>query len=212
LSVIEIIEVKMRSLLVIVSSIVFTIGPWAATAKAGDADRLTTTDLAVYQAALAPHCKSEGGRFSVLSSKTSGPPPHFPEKGFDTSALIDLRRRAIIESRIPSNVDCAGVTVAEEQTIQKALASGASTLPNSVPGMATTAPWRGFYRAFPDAGDLMTLSKPGYAQAGEVALVYMSQECGGLCGYSQYITLRRINGEWKISDDFHGERSYGVGE
>jgi hypothetical protein len=201
----------MKSLMAIVSSIAFTIGPWVATAKAGDVDGLTATDLSVYQAALAPHCKSEGGRFSVLSSKTAGPPAHFPEKGMDTSALIEIRRRAMIESEIPFSVDCAGVTVAEEQTIQKAFASGASTLPNSVPGMATTAPWRGFYRAFPDARDLMTLSKPGYAQAGEVALVYMTQKCGGLCGYSQYITLRRINGAWKISDDFHGERSYGVG-
>jgi len=202
----------MKSLMAISVSVAFTIGSWVATAKAGDAEGLTVTDLSVYKAVLTSHCKSEGGHYSVLSSNTSGPPAHFPDKGMYTSALIDLKQRASVESRIPFSVDCAGVTVAEQQTIQKAFASGASTPPNSIPGMATTATWRGFYRTFPGARDLMTLSKPGYAQSGEVALVYISQECGGLCGYSQYITLRRINGEWKISHDFHGERSYGVGE
>ena len=56
--------------------------------------------------------------------------------------------------------------------------------------------WREFYRRYPRARGLISLSQPGYDKSGKYALIYFRTGCGSLCGEAGYALFRRFNGSW----------------
>lgn len=57
------------------------------------------------------------------------------------------------------------------------------------------------------AGYLMEISLPVYAPDGQRAALYWSHMCGPLCGSGQYVELRKVDGEWRISSTAPGTSS-----
>lgn len=56
--------------------------------------------------------------------------------------------------------------------------------------------WREFYRRYPRARGIISLSQPGYDKSGRYALIYFRTGCGSLCGEAGYALFRRFNGSW----------------
>jgi len=57
--------------------------------------------------------------------------------------------------------------------------------------------WNNFNARYPDSGGLLVFSRVGFSQDGSVALVYVSQYCGSLCGFGGYVLYRREGEEWR---------------
>jgi hypothetical protein len=82
----------------------------------------------------------------------------------------------------------------DDQTIRKFF--------DQTPGQAGKNPvqhnWERLYAAFPGATGWMSLSLPGYAITGDIAVVYVALYCGSLCGQGRYVYLQRIHGHWRV--------------
>jgi hypothetical protein len=58
--------------------------------------------------------------------------------------------------------------------------------------------WQAFYRRYPGAQGLVTLSKAGFNRSMNQALVYRAFTCGDTCGYGSLVFLVKEGGVWKI--------------
>ena len=56
--------------------------------------------------------------------------------------------------------------------------------------------WTTFYKTYPNSSGLIFLSKVGFNNRHDQALVYVARTCGGLCGVGSYFLLGKANGKW----------------
>lgn len=64
--------------------------------------------------------------------------------------------------------------------------------------------WESFYRRYPDSGGWIELSAVGFNANKTVAVVYMGNHCGGLCGGGKFHVLQKKDGKW-IPLDWKGK-------
>ena len=62
--------------------------------------------------------------------------------------------------------------------------------------------WEAFYKKYPKSSGLITLSRLGLSQNGDRALVYVSHQCGFLCGTGKYFSLQKDDGRWKVLQEY----------
>lgn len=65
--------------------------------------------------------------------------------------------------------------------------------------------WAGFewyQRAYPGATARVALSHVGFSPDGTHALVYVEGYCGMLCGGGMIITLQRLDGRWRVVNEY----------
>jgi hypothetical protein len=60
--------------------------------------------------------------------------------------------------------------------------------------------WDEFYRKYPKAGGLWSVSRPGYNSKHDEAELYVSHSCGLLCGTGHLYLLAKENGLWKVKN------------
>jgi hypothetical protein len=58
--------------------------------------------------------------------------------------------------------------------------------------------WERFNARFPDSYGLVSVSRVGYSQSGEQALVMTNHGCSPQCGIGHVVVLRRVNGAWEV--------------
>lgn len=58
--------------------------------------------------------------------------------------------------------------------------------------------WTDFHAQFPEAGGYFMLSRPGFNEAGDQALVYLSFFAGSLAAHGSYYLLSYENGVWLV--------------
>ena len=58
--------------------------------------------------------------------------------------------------------------------------------------------WRRFYARYPDSPGLVRLSRVGFDESGQQALIFAYHGCGGRCGTGKYVLLSRSSGEWHV--------------
>jgi hypothetical protein len=58
--------------------------------------------------------------------------------------------------------------------------------------------WQLFYEKYPDAPGITALSRVGFNQALDQALVYAGTQSQWLAGAGYYLLLKRVNGAWII--------------
>lgn len=58
--------------------------------------------------------------------------------------------------------------------------------------------WEAFREKHPKAGNLYTFSRVGFSKNGCLALVFVTNWCGSLCGEGNYYLLKKETGQWKI--------------
>ena len=59
----------------------------------------------------------------------------------------------------------------------------------------------------PHAGNLAEASLPAYSPDGQRAVVFLSAQCGLLCGQTWYVELRKVEGAWRVSGSALGSSS-----
>lgn len=63
--------------------------------------------------------------------------------------------------------------------------------------------WKDFYKKYPNSGGVTSLSAVGFNSDKTIAIVYMGNSCGGLCGFGRYHVLKKANGIW-TEIEWHG--------
>lgn len=65
--------------------------------------------------------------------------------------------------------------------------------------------WDAFYKAYPGAQGHMTLSRVGFNQTLDEALVYVTNGAGELAWEGYYLLLSKVDRAWKVTADMmHG--------
>lgn len=58
--------------------------------------------------------------------------------------------------------------------------------------------WCKYFEDYPNSSGFISFSRVGFNPEGSQALVYVIHGCGGLCGTSGYMVLKKQEGEWMI--------------
>jgi hypothetical protein len=163
------------------------------------------TDKAVLNAVVSLQCQgSDRGRV-MLSSKPSapdsrkeGPPP----PAISSAQMAHLMIRTAATDALPQGIGCPRVHMVSYARIKAAFdlpAKHPMQFP-APPGVvipigANTA----FKDTFPNTGVLLRLSMPAYSSTKDIAIVYFSEDCGGLCAHGEYVVLQLLNGTWRVT-------------
>lgn len=60
--------------------------------------------------------------------------------------------------------------------------------------------WTQFYRRYRRSMGYLVLSRPGFNRDRNPALVHVGLNCGGLCGFGQYVLLEKEKGSWRVRE------------
>jgi hypothetical protein len=151
-------------------------------------------DYAVYSALIASQFLSESTMLVVISDSTE-PYTFFDEVSREfilsslkvSAALLDTynsRNAAPAAMRRAFDFDTEYVLLATEE--QQAILS--------------TGGWDEFYRRYPASQGYLTLSRVGFSQDGNTALVYASNTPAFLAGMGICAVLEKQGGEWKVTE------------
>jgi hypothetical protein len=58
--------------------------------------------------------------------------------------------------------------------------------------------WRTFRARYPDAGGILSMTRPGFSRDHSLAVAEVGTRCGILCGAGQYVVLRKVDGVWRV--------------
>lgn len=157
----------------------------------------TSSDLAVLKAALSSQCHSDNNHFALLSSNAIVPEGYHSLGKIDESgAVSDLERRSTSSTTIPSIDACPGVRVVDGKEISRAFGLDQSKGKSIRSELEQS--WKRLYAAFPGATSWLSVSMPGYNQAGDIAAIYLAQSSGNLNGGGTCVYLQRVKGIWRV--------------
>ncbi|WP_146745378.1 hypothetical protein [Dyella jiangningensis] len=151
-------------------------------------------DAAILRVVLSSQCQAQDG-FELLSSKTIAPRERDDMGEADESgAFADLKRRNDSTTSLPESVACRGARLHPKEEIQgffdrESIAAGKASLDEA---------WKKLYESFPGATGWTAVSLPGYSPDGDIAVVYVAEYCGSLCGKGFYVYLRRTKDRWQV--------------
>ena len=58
--------------------------------------------------------------------------------------------------------------------------------------------WQEFYEQYPNSTGFIELTRIGFNESNDRAIVYVENYCGGLCGEGHYLLLEKKENNWKI--------------
>lgn len=162
------------------------------------APRQPTAEDSVWAAVLAADSAPAGRRLvvrartsSVGGGPTGGSAAERRPRGIESATVDDFEERNRHDREIgPLPGMRVPIVVASEATL--------NSLPSAMDG-DVDGYWRAFYRRFPGAAGLVTLSRVGFNAARTQAVVGVSRGCGGLCGTGTVVLLERDpDGHWRV--------------
>jgi hypothetical protein len=62
--------------------------------------------------------------------------------------------------------------------------------------------WDEFYKDYRQSSGLIRVSRVGFNQRNDQALVYVEHDCGTLCGTGKYFSLKKSAGAWRVIRDY----------
>ncbi len=164
---------------------------WAGSA----AQALQQEDVAVLRSALNSLCEAKDGY--VLLSATTVSPREADDMGEadESGAFADLKRRNGSTASLPESISCKGARLHDAQEIHgffddESMAAGGKVSLNDA--------WKKLYETFPGATGWTSVSLPGYSPEKDIAVVYVANHCGSLCGQGSYVYLHRVKDQWKV--------------
>lgn len=72
--------------------------------------------------------------------------------------------------------------------------------PNTAPGQMMEE-WKDFFKAYPATHGFVSLSRVGFNQQMDQALVHIGWRCPSLCGHWSFILLTKKDGIWKMGGE-----------
>jgi len=163
-------------------------------AQAAPGSQIDHEDASVLQAVLQSQCQSKDG-YVLLSSKPAVPRESDDMGDADESgAFYDLKRRSGSSTVLPKDLSCNGVKLRDGEEIHRFFVGSKEQIGKA----SLEAAWKKLYESFPGSTGWMSVSLPGYAPSGDIAIVYVALYCGSLCGQGTYVYLHRNDGHWKV--------------
>lgn len=161
------------------------------------------SDRAVLAAVVALQCSGKDRGRVLLSSKPFAPDDRhrgYPH-GIPDAQIAALISRTNATDTLPSGIACPRVRTEAYSRIVSAFHKPAKhpmqfPVPPGV--LIPIGPNTAFKDTFPDIGILLRLSMPAYSQGKDMAVVYFSEDCGGLCAHGEYVVLQQVKGIWRI--------------
>jgi hypothetical protein len=168
---------------------------WCATsALAGET--ATSTDASIWNVAAQKLCESQKSGWSVLTNRTEAASGTRSVPPLDSDAFTNLLARGKTPVLIPPIVGCRTLRLADGKVVDNALNEPAGAAEDGFVPFASFG--KAFERQFPGATYVVTFSRPGYGEDGNVAVLYVSVTCGPLCGSGSYWQLRKSGDSWHI--------------
>jgi hypothetical protein len=162
-----------------------------------------TADKAVLAAVVSLQCEGNNRGNVLLSSRPSAPDAlHIGHpSGVTSDQIADLVSRTEATDALPKGIECPRVRVVPYAKL-KAAFDRPTKHPMEFPVPAGVripiGANTGFKDAFPGIGVLLRLSMPVYSETKDTAVVYFSEDCGGLCAHGEYVELRRVKDRWRV--------------
>jgi hypothetical protein len=162
-----------------------------------------TADKAVLTAVVSLQCQGRGRGKVLLSSKPSAPDDTtkgYPS-GISDAQTTDLISRTEATDALPKGIECRRVRIVPYARLKAAFdrpAKRPMEFPVPVGVLIPIGANTGFKDTFPDVGILLRLSMPAYSPTKDMAVVYFSEDCGGLCAHGEYVLLQHANGTWRV--------------
>lgn len=161
------------------------------------------TDKAVLAAVVSLQCIGKDRGKVLLSSKPSAPDDDHRgyQNDISDTQIAELIDRTNATEALPKGIECSRVRMESYSRIKAAFhrpAKHPMEFPVPIGVLIPIGANTGFKDTFPDIGILLRLSMPVYSQAMDTAVVYFSEDCGGLCAHGEYVVLRRVNGVWQV--------------
>lgn len=160
-------------------------------------------DRAVLAAVVALQCSGKDRGKVLLSSKPYAPDDrhHGYPYGIPDAQIAALINRTKATDTLPKGITCPRVRTASYSRIMSAFhrpAKRPMQFPVPPGVLIPIGPNTGFKDTFPDIGILLRLSMPAYSQTKDMAVVYFSEDCGGLCAHGEYVVLQQVKGIWQV--------------
>jgi hypothetical protein len=160
-------------------------------------------DRAVLAAVVALQCEGKDRGNVLLSSMPSAPDATrigYPS-GITGGQITGLVSRTEATDALPKGIDCPRVRVVSYAQL-KAAFDGQAKHPMEFPvppGVSIPIGENtGFKDTFPDIDILLRVSMPVYSETQTTAVVYFSEDCGGLCAHGEYVELQRAKDGWRV--------------
>lgn len=163
------------------------------------------TDKAVLNAVVSLQCQGADRGKVMLSSKPLVPdstkealPPH----AISNDQMADLISRTRGTEELPKGIACPRVHMVAYARIKAAFdlpAKHPMEFPIPLGVLIPIGANTGFKDTFPDIKILLRLSMPAYSPTKDMAIVYFSEDCGGLCAHGEYVFLQLVNGSWRVT-------------
>jgi hypothetical protein len=162
------------------------------------------TDKAVLSVVVSLQCQGQDRGKVILSSKPTGPGDihTWIPRSISSDRIKELVQRTEATTALPQGIECPRVRMITFERIKASFDKPAKhaidfPIPAGVriPIGANTS----FEDTFPGVGILLRLSMPTYSEAKDKAIVYFSEDCGGLCAHGEYVVVERINGTWRVT-------------
>jgi hypothetical protein len=160
-------------------------------------------DKAVLAAVVSLQCQGRDRGKVLLSSKPSAPDGKRKgsPSGVSDAQIADLISRTEATDALPKGIECRRVRMVPYARLKAAFDRPAKQpMEFPVPGgvLIPIGANTGFKDTFPDIGILLRLSMPVYSPTKDMAAVYFSEDCGGLCAHGEYVLLQHVNGAWRV--------------
>jgi len=157
-------------------------------------------DAAVLSAVAEKYCSDTDSPYVVLESIAARPPDYLDDWlqaiHVQKEDALSLKNRNPSGTGLPPDAEYKCLRVTESAIIDRAF----KTKPKHFKKEPERTPeWAAFYEAFPKAKGVMTLSLPAYLATGNEAIVYVSLECGSLCGTGYIYSLLHASGTWTVT-------------
>ena len=62
--------------------------------------------------------------------------------------------------------------------------------------------WRDFYKTYPKTSGAFSVSRVGFNENHDEAIIYVATQCGGLCGHGEFTLLEKEGAVWRIKQSF----------
>jgi hypothetical protein len=108
----------------------------------------------------------------------------------NAEALIDLSVQNVSSKKI--NFNCSQLIVLDEAEIDLAFKNKPK---NKYPRYLNER-WGGFFEKYSGSSGIVKISLPGYSNDRKYAIIFIASSCGPLCGQSNLIQLKNIEGAW----------------
>jgi hypothetical protein len=160
-------------------------------------------DRAVLAAVVTLQCEGKNRGKVLLSSKPSAPDATRMGHpiGLTSGQIAGLVSRTEATDALPKGIECPRVRVVSYARLNAAFdrpAKHPMELPVPPGVLIPIGANTGFKDTFPDIGILLRVSMPVYSETKDTAVVYFSEDCGGLCAHGEYVELQRAKNGWRV--------------